>query len=297
MPQIRARIAAELTSCVLLPDESPKQLSTYNGIGSKSFPDIKKEVTYDCSTDAKSTPQCLCDEQSAVCLWDNLPEALQTVLPKGYTYIVEQLDEYELRDFTGAPGQQFKLKALIRTSTTNEKEAKQWLSSMMEHSQCTYRTSRTYKPTMTRVLYKVDMHCQHKRKVLTTKQRAKMSLHVTKKCLAAGLRKKKTDCPSALTLRVQRPSNKLVRKYRTPNDLLQHPTLVNIVHDHNHPIHSTHSLSFRPIHQETKESYFQLFQAGHSASTAWHAYETRLLQNSIYSNTAQVDLADRSINP
>ena len=209
MPQIRARIAAELTSCVLLPDESPKQLSTYNGIGSKSFPDIKKEVTYDCSMDAKSTPQCLCDEQSAVCSWDNLPEALQTVLPKGYTYIVEQLDESEPRDFTGAPGQQFK--ALIRTSTTNEKEAKQWLSSMMEHSQCTYRTSQTYKPTMTRVLYKVDMHCQHKRKVLTTKQRAKMSLHVTKKCLAAGLRKKKTDCPSTLTLRVQRPSNKLVR--------------------------------------------------------------------------------------
>ena len=90
-----------------------------------------------------------------------------------YIHCVEQLDESEPRDFTGAPGQQFK--ALIRTSTTNEKEAKQWLSSMMEHSQCTYRTSRTYKPTMTCVLYKVDMHCQHKRKVLTTKQRAKMS--------------------------------------------------------------------------------------------------------------------------
>lgn len=136
MPQIRARIAAELTSSVLLPDESPKQLSAYNGIGSQSLPDIKNEVTYDCNMDAKCTPQCLCDEQSAVSSCNNLPEALQTVLPKGYTYNVEQLDECEFHDFTGASGQQFN--ALIQTSATNEKEAKQWLSSMMEHSQCTY---------------------------------------------------------------------------------------------------------------------------------------------------------------
>ncbi len=41
--------------------------------------------------------------------------------------------------------------------------------------------------------------------------------------------------------------------------LVSHPAIFQVSYNHNHPIESAHSLSFRPIYQETKELFFKLF--------------------------------------
>lgn len=70
--------------------------------------------------------------------------------------------------------------------------------------------------------------------------------------------------------------------------------MLQITYNHNHPIQSAHALSFRPINFETKESFFELFRKGHSASSAFHWHETKLFLDG---NEDQQLLADRAVNP
>ena len=65
--------------------------------------------------------------------------------------------------------------------------------------------------------------------------------------------------------------------------------------NHNHPLHSAHVLSFRPVSVETKEKYVKLFSAGHSAASAHHYYENTLMDE--FSDELQAMLADRAVNP
>ena len=49
-----------------------------------------------------------------------------------------------------------------------------------------------------------------------------------------------------------------------------------VTFNHNHPLNSAHALSFRPISQETKELFIELFRKGHTAASAHHWHETKL---------------------
>ncbi len=73
-----------------------------------------------------------------------------------------------------------------------------------------------------------------------------------------------------------------------------HPTVLKIVFNHNHPIESAHSLSFRPIVDITKEAFFELFRKGHTASSAHHWHETKLFLDSCEDKLL---IADRATNP
>ena len=69
--------------------------------------------------------------------------------------------------------------------------------------------------------------------------------------------------------------------------------LVNLNHQHNHPIHAADALRFRSISQDTKETYYNLFKFRHSPASAHHEDETRQM---LKVENPHV-LADRSINP
>ena len=61
------------------------------------------------------------------------------------------------------------------------------------------------------VLYKVEMHCQHKRKPLTPlqlQQKANARVKSSRKVLMHDLRQKKTECPSCLKFTVVIPTKK-----------------------------------------------------------------------------------------
>lgn len=53
------------------------------------------------------------------------------------------------------------------------------------------------------------MHCQHKKKVLTSKQEQKPKKSKEKSPFLETVRSKKTDCPSTLMLTVTIPSSKV----------------------------------------------------------------------------------------
>ena len=78
-----------------------------------------------------------------------------------YTYIVESFNKFPVHTFCGAPTVNFD--AYIRVNLNDDRESR-WIEALSEKSKCTYRTTRTYKPSMKKVSFKVDMHCQHLKK-------------------------------------------------------------------------------------------------------------------------------------
>ena len=79
--------------------------------------------------------------------------------------------------------------------------------------------------------------------------------------------------------------------------LLTHCGVLKIEYNHNHPIHAAHVLSFRDVTNETKKEFVNLFDLGHNASSARHAYEQELLLHQDSDTGIQTMLADRAFNP
>ena len=212
------------------------------------------------------------------------------------TYVVEKFlinvenDEFDTPHF----------EATFRLNLDSKESVDAWLAKFMESSKCIYRVTKTTQPMLKRVALKYTYHCQHYRKPLSQKQ---MSAHLlackpNKNPLTAGVRDKKTNCPSQLILKIQIPTKKQVRLATTHPYLLSHKTLIDLKFCHNHYMHSAHSLSFQPVSETTKEKICSLFYKGHSAASARHAYETELMLECAESGqSVQTVLADRSVNP
>ena len=131
-------------------------------------------------------------------------------------------------------------------------------------------------------MFKTERICQHKRKY------SKKDINFA---LVDGT--KKTDCPSKLTLTIHKYYEKSKSKIPITRT---HRCVLKLVWNHNHPLSSAHTLSFRPIAQDTMEKYNHYFQLGHSASSARH-YHIQQLQIENEECKVQQILADRSINP
>ena len=226
-----------------------------------------------------------------------LEPSLQTVLPneEGVTYIVTEFTALSTSTFSGAPDYAFE--ATIRINLKSKDAGEEWLQKMMQHGKCTYRHTQG-RGARKRVLYKVDMHCQHQKKQMTPKQQHKATLAHAKpirKTFLHDTRNKKCNCPSILKLIItvppkhSNPKRKLIEPF-----LCTHPTILKISFNHNHPIESAHTLSFRPVSNETKQKIFEYFQKGHTASSAYHWHETKLFLDS---GEDQLSLVDRAINP
>ena len=73
--------------------------------------------------------------------------------------------------------------------------------------------------------------------------------------------------------------------------------MLNINFIHNNPIHAAHTLSFRPLSENTKQQIFELFDKGHCAASARHTHEQMLILNSDTNVEKQTLLANRASNP
>ena len=127
--------------------------------------------------------------------WEDLDISLRNLLPneEGITYVITSYESCSKEFFSGAPANTFE--STERVNLIKEDGAKRWLESMMKHSKCTYRQSKGRRPGGKRVIFKVKMHCQHKRKPLTPrqiKQKASVSAGNSNKWLMHGLRQKNT---------------------------------------------------------------------------------------------------------
>lgn len=232
--------------------------------------------------------------------WESLNPDLQAVFPpdEKFSYIVEKYESKPCETFPGAPP--FAFECQVRINVGNEEEATEWLAQMEQHSSVTYRVTRTTKLQYQRVAYKTERHCQHFRKQLTTKQVMTASQARSKKAskpLVGKQRDKKTHCSSHLVLTVQIPTKKQQRQAESKPFVLTHTGVLRLTYTHNHPITSAHALSFRDIGVETKEAFYNLFEMGHSASSARHAHQQALYIQADSEAEAQRKLADRAQNP
>ena len=127
-----------------------------------------KQDLQDESTAFTAGKQDLQDESTA---WVNLSKPLQELLPNesGTTYVVTEMETLPTERFLGAPAHAYN--ATIRINITRPEKVQEWLQSMMKHSKCTYRHTKGRAPGLKRVSYKAEMHCQHKEKSLTLKQK------------------------------------------------------------------------------------------------------------------------------
>ena len=235
------------------------------------------------------------DNLNCMVTWDKLNNKMKAILPctsrNGstiYTYVIEKYEDLTQEAFSGAAEECFN--AEFRVNLCSEEDFNHWLAAFSESSQCTYRKTRTYNPSLKRVLFKLDMHCHHYRKQLTAKQlSAKSKKPIAKQTIVSGLRDKKTNCPSRISVTLFVTNNKATTSLQC-----SHPTYIKFLFKHDHPIKSAHTLSFKPVSQETKDAYNKLFAMGHSAATARHYHESQLLEDP---DATQAMLADRSINP
>jgi len=101
--------------------------------------------------------------------WVNRSKPLQKLLPNesGTTYVITEMERFPTEKFLGAPA--YADKATIRINITHPEKAQEWLQNMTKHSKCTRGRASGLK----QVLYKAEMHCQHKEKSLTLKQKQK----------------------------------------------------------------------------------------------------------------------------
>ena len=112
---------------------------------------------------------------NCVVAWDSLNNKMREVLPcistsggSTYTYFVEKYEDLILEEFSDAAEECFN--AEFKINLHSEEEGNNWITDFSVSSQCTYRKTCTYKPTLERVLFKLDMHCHRYRKHLTAKQ-------------------------------------------------------------------------------------------------------------------------------
>ena len=104
------------------------------------------------------------------------------------------------------------------------------------------------------VLYKVEMHCQHKRKPLTPlqlQQKANARVKSSRKVLMHDLRQKKTECPSCLKFTVVIPTKKD-----------QHRALDHPYEDRKESIASIRSLVYAENAMQLVDRYNSLLRSG-----------------------------------
>ena len=97
---------------------------------------------------------------------------------------------------------------------------------------------------------------------------------------------KKSMCPSTLIVRVYQPE---------ASKTSDHPEYLALTITY-HPIHSGHTLSFRPVTEAVKKAKICLFESGSSAASAKHEYLTQIQLKSD-PRVVESTLADRAITP
>ncbi|CAG8842210.1 21837_t:CDS:2, partial [Gigaspora margarita] len=188
---------------------------------------------------------------------DNL-FTLKRALPPNYNYVIDSFEAIQPLNFLGAFSEPFKVKFHVNICTVDN--ANIWLDEFSNLHKVNMRETQGQKgendPT------NVNTTGKEKSEIIST-------------------RKRDTKCPAILSIQLR-------------NILDTYPCIISLTFHHNHPLVSSHSLSFRPICNETKEVFFKLFHNGHGPASAYHTYIEEIQLK--YENNEEV-LADRAICP
>ena len=192
-------------------------------------------------------------------------EYFLSTLPHNYEYQITGLEYDESRE---------NVKAIFDINISKELDIKEWITEFNKKTKQTMVIERTRKGK--RVLCKLYLKCHHNQRRTGSHALKEKSLKTTYK----GHSDKNTSCPTTLIATVMANKDCVTMQLNAC---------------HNHPIEAADALRFRPISDETRHRYYELFRLGHSPSSAFSEYETVLMMQN---DTIQAySLADRSTNP
>ena len=190
------------------------------------------------------------------------------MLPDGYTY--KMLTVTHFKDV-----ESFNCNFKIKLET--EESARKWIAKYNEKTKemMVYECCKNLGGM--RVIKKLYLRCQHKQRQSGKHAKSSKALKTTHK----QHNDKNTDCPAQIVITIHPPK--------------KHGLFcvdVTLKHTHNHRLDVADALRFRPVSENTKEKYYDLFKQGHSPSSAHLEYETHLA----YLDDSKL-LADRNVNP
>ncbi|CAG8629437.1 7704_t:CDS:2 [Cetraspora pellucida] len=199
---------------------------------------------------------------------------IKKALPSNYKYFIESFEQISSHSFLDAYETPFKASCRINILTIEESEA--WLQKFMDMHKITMRE--THGRTIKEIHYILSkwFHCIHSH-IVKLKQGIKNNGETNMK----NTQEQNTNCPATLSIQLLKRSD-------------PYPCIVSLHFDHNHPLKSSHVMSFRPLSNETKNKIIKLFETGHNPSSAYHTYWEQLQLNC--ENDEEV-LADRSTAP
>ncbi|XP_034049739.1 uncharacterized protein si:dkey-75a21.2 [Thalassophryne amazonica] len=170
---------------------------------------------------------------------------LKAILPSQY--------EYRLCCFKDLPSHNGFSASLHRPIGTHE-EAMKWKREFQEVSKTTLRLAKTYPHVGQKVIFKEDLHCQHNtRSVGKARESTRPS-------------SKDTQCSATMTIVIKRTGINIKRS--TDGHLPKFPMIVNMKYIHNHPVNCADALRHQDVSDEVKKKFLDLFEAGHSPSSA-----------------------------
>ena len=216
------------------------------------------------SSDSESDVHCIVNEGN-----------IRQLLPEGYDYRFLQIQHKNADSFSFTCEFKIKLKS--------EQEARKWVNEYNEKTKETMVYERNRKGSGKHVVRKLFLRCHHNQRQTGKHSKSTRLLKTTFKEHSS----KHTHCPAQMNVTIISSSGKCGKLSK---DYL---VLVNLKHDHNHPIHAADALRFRPIAEDTRKKYYDLFKLGRSPASAHLEYETTLM---LKMDNPQV-LADRNINP
>ncbi|CAG8844880.1 5295_t:CDS:1, partial [Gigaspora margarita] len=187
--------------------------------------------------------------------------------------------------FLGAFSEPFEAKFRVNIYTADKIKA--WLEEFSDLHKITMRETQGRVIKGVKYLYSKWFHCAHSN-IVKLKQGRKVkkdheNTNPTKneKSEIINTRKWNTECPAILSIQLR-------------NIFDTYPCIISLQFHYNYPLTSSHAMSFRPICNETKDAFFNLFNAGHGPTSAYHTYMEEIQLK--YDNDEEV-LADRAICP
>ncbi|XP_031169028.1 uncharacterized protein LOC116059903 isoform X2 [Sander lucioperca] len=189
-------------------------------------------------------------------------EELEELLPPGYTHLL-CVKEDEFR-------------AHLKVQLSTKEAVEKWLEEFQNSSTLTWRKARTYPESARYNVYRVDLRCQHK-------------------TYSSGKTSRNTNCPATLFLVLKR-SMEDRRSRSTDRHMAEGYLLyVNWRNEHNHGLAGADALRKRDVSAITIERLTELFERGHSPSSALETikYDLQEEEGDEYVYAA----ADRAICP
>lgn len=186
-------------------------------------------------------------------------QILEKVLPEKYHYRISTFKVLEESDIV----HETKFEAVVAVNICSVDNIEQFLSDFQESSSTNYNILAGDKKGGKKTLKTGYRKCHH-----NVRKRTKSGEDTMCDDLTKG---KQTNCPAGLTFKLKKTP-----EHSHDQTCCLFPFEITIEFVHNHSIESANAVKYHDVKKETKNKFLELFDEGHSASSAYQFYKKHL---------------------